>query len=125
MNTARSAGIVLAILALDAPARAQSSCTGPDGQRFNLEPRANAVVQAAQSVAFLRGAGANGTDLVVGTATDMRGIATTNDDFYVQRSNANCAADFEGGVPVIVNILGNFGGFGSPSVIADSVRSAF
>ena len=55
-------------------ARAQrGGCSGPDGSRFNLEPRPNAVVQAAQSVAFLPN-GANG-DLVVATATDMRGLA--------------------------------------------------
>src|SRR5690348_9822811 len=74
-------------------------CTGPNGSRFNLEPRTNAVIQAAQSVAFLPNAGQSGDDLIVATATDMRGIAGSPDEFYVQRSNANCSADLEGGLP--------------------------
>lgn len=117
--------IALAALGLALPAGAQPGCTGPNGSIFNLEPRLHAVVQAAQSVAVLPGAGSGGGDLIVATATDMRGIAATNDAFYVERSNANCAADFEGGLPAIVNILGAFAGFGTPVAIADPARSAF
>lgn len=104
---------------------ASSACTSPDGSRFNLEPRANAVVQAAQSVAFLLNGVSAGIDLVVATAADMRGIAGSTDAFYVQRSNASCKADLEGGLPFITNIFGTFGAFGTPIVVADPPRSAF
>ena len=104
---------------------AQSGCMGPDGSRFNLEPRPNAVVQAARSVAFLPGrAGAN-LDLVVATATDERGLAGSPDGFYVQRSNANCMADLEGGLPGIDNATDLFLPNGTPTVTADPARDAF
>lgn len=117
---------LLAVAAIwGAPVFAQLNCAGPNGNIFNLEPRSNAVVQAAKSIAFLPGAGSGGGDLVVGTATDMRGIAATNDEFYVERSSTNCAADFEGGLPQIENILGVFAGNGTPIAVADPARSAF
>jgi hypothetical protein len=107
------------------PANAQSACTGPNGSRFNLEPRPNAVVQAARSVAFLPGRAGPDLDLVVATATDERGLAGSPDGFYVQRSNANCAPDLEGGLPDISNASDLFVPDGTPTVIADPAREAF
>jgi hypothetical protein len=43
----------------------------------------------------------------------------------VQRSNSNCVADLEGGLPDIQNSSDIFVPFGSPIVIADSARNAF
>jgi len=107
------------------PANAQSGCTGSNGSRFNLEPRPNAVVQAARSVAFLPGRAGPNIDLVVATAEDERGLAGSNDAFYVQRSNANCAPDLEGGEPTIGAPDDVFAPFGTPTVIADPARDAF
>jgi hypothetical protein len=107
------------------PAHAQSGCTGPNGSRFNLEPRPNAVVQAARSVAFLPGRAGPNLDLVVATAADERGLGGSDDGFYVQRSNANCAPDLEGGLPVINTAIDSFVPFGTPTVIADPARDAF
>ncbi len=114
------------------PAAASTGCNSPNGNRFNLEPRPNAVVQAAESVALLPDrAGAN-IDLVVATGNDARGGADnphatiiSADAFYVQRSNSNCAADFEGGIPEIDNVIDSFIPFGSPTVVADPVHDAF
>ncbi len=115
----------LAVLSGVCPANAQSGCTGPNGSRYNLEPRPNAVVQAARSVAFLPGRAGPGLDLVVATAEDERGLGGSNDDFYVQRSNANCMPDLEGGEPEISNAFDLFAPFGTPTVIADPARDAF
>ena len=104
---------------------ASTTCTGANGTLFNLEPRPDAVIQAAQSVAFLPNAGVQGVDLIVGTATDMRSIAGSPDGFYVARSSTNCKADLEGGLPFILNIFDDFAPFGSPTVIADPARNAF
>jgi len=113
-------------VATNSSAQAPSTaCTGPNGSRFNLEPRTKAVIQAAQSVAFLPSAGQSGDDLVVATATDMRSIAGSSDEFYVQRSNANCSAELEGGLPFISNIIDQFAPFGTPTAIADPARNAF
>src|ERR1700736_3966574 len=120
--------ILLGFLALRATANAQLAgrpCVDPNGSRFNLEPRHNAVAQAALSVAVLRNRAAQGVDLVVATATDQRGLAATTDDFYVQRSTANCVVDFEGGLPFISNIIDEFAPFGTPVAVADSAHDAF
>ena len=119
-----------ALLFLQTLANAQpapsSPCTSPNGSRFNLEPRPNAVVQAAESVAFLpNGAGQN-IDLVLATATDMRSIsAGSNDVFYVQRSSSNCQADLEGELPEISNATDLFVPFGQPIAVTDPARDAF
>jgi len=103
-------------------AHAQSGCTAPDGSRFNLEPRPNAVVQTALSVAMLPNRVGPDMDLVVATAYDGRGLGGSNDGFYVQRSGVNCQPDFEGGLPVIDNV---FGPNGTPTAVADPARDAF
>jgi len=107
---------------------ATATCISPNGNRFNLEPRANAVNQTARSVAFVLNGAGPGTDLVVETAVDARGLLGTlesEDAFYIQRSNSNCAADSEGGAPAFFNLLDTFIPFGSPVVAADPVRSTF
>ncbi|HUJ20267.1 MAG TPA: hypothetical protein VLX58_02040 [Bryobacteraceae bacterium] len=111
---------------------ASAGCTGPNGNLFNLEPRPGAVTQGAESVAILLNRAGQNVDLVVGTAADARGLDTnpnpsleSADAYYVQRSNTNCAADFEGGLPPINNAVDVFLPFGTPTVIADPARDAF
>lgn len=114
------------LILLFVPARAVSSpCTGPNGSRFNLEPRANAVVQAAESVAFLHNGAGGGLDLVLATATDERGLGGSTDAFYVQRANENCTPDLEGGLPFISNTFDLFAPFGTPLAVADPARNGF
>jgi len=118
---------ILGLLNLLAVAGAQavgsSPCTGPNGSRFNLEPRPNAVVQAAQSVAVLPSRAAPGIDLVLATATEQRGIGP--DGFYVQRSTTACKPDLEGGLPLISNVFDTFAPFGTAMAAADPVHDAF
>ncbi|HEV2379942.1 MAG TPA: hypothetical protein VG206_09130 [Terriglobia bacterium] len=69
-----------------------------------------------------------GTDLVVGTAIDARGLQGTlesEDGFYIQRSNSNCAADSEGGLPAIATTFETFSPFGAPVLAADRGHSTF
>jgi hypothetical protein len=115
-------------------AQAQGSgCTASSGSRFNLEPRANAVVQVSQSVAFLPNrAGKHNIDLLVSTASDARGLDTnpnptiaSADAFYVQRSAPNCTPDFEGAEVLISNPINTFGPFGNPTVVADPAHDGF
>jgi len=91
-------------------------------------------VQVAQSVAFLPGRTSRGDDLVVAAGSDARGLSTDTtatliapDAFYVQRSNTNCAADFEGGEPGISSPVDGFisDGTGTPTVVVDSKRDIF
>lgn len=93
---------LVALIAVTQLAHAASGCRVSNGRLFNLEPRPNAVVLVARSVAFLLGGAPQGNDLVVATASDARGLIThpnatliTEDAFYVQRSNSNCVPDFE------------------------------
>lgn len=85
----------------------------------------NAVVQAAESVAFLVNGAGTGLDLVLATATDVRGLGGSNDAFYVQRSTANCTPDLEGGLPPIANGNSTFVPNGTPVAAADPVRNGF
>jgi hypothetical protein len=78
-------------------------------------------------VAFLPNGAGQGNDLVVATATDMRGIsAGSNDVFYVQRSTSNCKADLEGELPSISNSFDQeWVPNGTPIATADPARGAF
>ena len=116
-------GLLLFLVSI--AAHAQSACTGANGSRFNLEPRPNAVVQAARSVAFLPNRAGPNIDLVVATATDERSLAGSPDSFYAQRSAESCVPDFEGGLPFISNIVDLFAPDGSTTVVADPARDAF
>ena len=112
-------------VAASARAAGSSPCTSANGNIFNLEPRPNAVTQAALSVAFLpNGAGA-GLDLVLATATDQRGLSGSPEAFYVQRSTENCAADLEGGLPSISASGNVFAPVGTPIAVADPAHDAF
>ena len=121
--------ILATFLTVHPAAKAQSApsspCSGPNGSRFNLEPRANAVVQAAESVAFLPNGAGHGLDLVLATAIDERGLGGSTDAFYVQRSTANCHPDLEGGLPFISNVFDLFEPFGTPVAVADPAHDAF
>ena len=117
----KSLFLTMAVVLLPA-AGAQSGCTGPDGNRFNLEPRPKAVVQVALSVAMLPNRVGPDEDLVVATAYDGRDLGFSLDGFYVQRSGDNCQPDLEGGLPAIDNL---YNPNGTPTAIADPARDAF
>jgi hypothetical protein len=104
---------------------ASSPCNGPNGSIFNLEPRSNAVTQAALSVAFLPDRAGAGLDLVLATATDQRGLSDSPEAFYVQRSTENCAADLEGGLPGISASGNMFAPVGTPIAVADPAHDGF
>ena len=94
----------VSLAAQEQPA-ATSSCT-PNGNRFNLEPQANAPSQFNESVAVLPGAGLNGGDLVLGTSQDERGLPPVGfnsgipaDGFYVQRGNSTAPRIWKASCP--------------------------
>jgi hypothetical protein len=112
-------------------------CGSSAGVRFNLEPRTDPQPQNGTAVDFLPGAGADGGDLIVGAANDMRlltsGQSTAPDfrgvpglssqtGFYVHSgsSASPCAANKEGGLPPLFNpASGNrLVGVGYPAVAA-------
>jgi hypothetical protein len=109
---------------------ASSPCNGPNGSPFNLEPRPNAVVQVARSIAILPNPTGN-NDLVVAVGADARGLEggsapiISEDAFYVERSGSDCTPDLEGGLPSILTPENQL--FipieGVPGVIAHSARS--
>jgi hypothetical protein len=110
---------------------AGSSGCGPNGNQFDLEPLLNAPLagQVNESVGFILGRGGNGVDLVVGAAQDVRVLnpQLIYDGFpypayYVERDNSNCAADFEGGTPVIDAV---WVPVEAPQVAADPAHDAF
>jgi hypothetical protein len=110
---------------------ANSPCNGPNGNLFNLEPRPNAVVQVARSLAVLPNP-VNNNDLIVAVGADARGLEAnppiiSEDAFYVQRSSSNCTADLEGGFPSILTPDNQLfvPAFGSASVVADPARAQF
>ncbi|MGA9472134.1 MAG: hypothetical protein WBV36_06705 [Terriglobales bacterium] len=111
---------------------AGSPCNSPNGSLFNLEPRPNAVVQVARSIATLPNPAGN-NNLVVAVGADARGLVPppspiiSEDAFYVERTGSDCTPDFEGGLPSILTPENQL--FipitGSPSVIADPARDQF
>jgi hypothetical protein len=103
-----------------------SACGASYGTRFNLEPRVNALPQHTESVDFLRNRVAAGVDLVVGAATDLRqlGGVGSRSGYYVSR-DADCAPEFEGGLPrLTASSSEELDGFGKPVVAADPARGA-
>jgi hypothetical protein len=109
---------------------ASSPCNSPNGNLFNLEPRPDAVVQVARSLAVLPNPAGN-NNLVVAVGEDARGLEAppspiiSEDAFYVERTGSDCTPDFEGGLPAILNPNNLFVPNGSVSVIADPVRDQF
>ena len=73
---------------------ASSPCNSPNGNLFNLEPRPNAVVQVARSLAVLPNPAGN-NNLVLAVGADARGLEGDNspiineDAFYVERSGSD------------------------------------
>lgn len=127
-DTFRPLTFCAAALTLMAAAFAQEApggCSGPNGALFNLEPRTNAVLQAARSVAVLPNRVSLNRDLVVATAIDNRSLGGSPDAFYVDRSNGGCTPDFEGGPPFIIEGDQIFAPSGSSTAIADAARDAF
>jgi hypothetical protein len=135
LRTTSALLIFAAILPVPALANvhaANRSCN-PNGNTFNLAPTVNGSLQgqANESVALLLGGGDNGNDLVLGGALDYRQLifdsGFPNDVFYVERDNASCAADFEGGLPgITVSLFGTFVSIvGYPQALADPIHDAF
>jgi hypothetical protein len=107
----------------------QGGCA-PNGNRFDLEPLTNAAFygQYKEAVAVILNRGGNGADLVVGGAEDERFLNPLiqydgfySPAYYVQRDNSNCAADFEGGIPIV----GSFVPVGPAIPAADAAHDAF
>lgn len=111
------------------PQKPGSGCT-PNGNRFDLEALTDAAFygQYNEAVAVIPNRGGNGADLVVGGAEDERVLNPQieydgfySPAYYVQRDNSNCAADFEGGIPIV----GDFVPVGPPMPAADPAHDAF
>jgi hypothetical protein len=105
----------------------------PQGARFNLEPRANAVPQNQASADFLLNRVGSNEDLIVQAANDWRGNLTSDKQwdrsvsgYYVHRAAAaDCSVQFEGGLPAFSAQGSNLMGVGDPVVAADPARDAF
>jgi hypothetical protein len=125
------ASLFAVLMGLQPMAQAQTSpCNGPNGNLFNLEPRPNAVVQVARSIAVLPNPAGN-NNLIVAVGADARGMGApptpiiSGDAFYVERTSSDCTPDFEGGLPAILTPENLFVPDGSVSVIADPARDQF
>jgi hypothetical protein len=110
---------------------AQTPCSATTGTRFNLEPRANAVVQNAPAVDFLPNRLGSGADLIVETANDFRGVMSGKawdqsiSGYYVHRATtADCSVQFEGGLPALQFQGNSMIGIGGAVVAADPARDA-
>lgn len=106
-------------------------CTGNNGARFNLEPRANATPQSEATADFLPNRAGVADDLIVQGANDWRGNLTSAkwdgnvSGYYVHRSTtADCSTQFEGGLPTITVQGGAQFGIGGTVVAADPERDA-
>lgn len=102
-------------------------CSGPNGTRFNLEPRANASIQEAPTADFiLNGVGID-NDLIVqvGDGAVERGPAYSGGGYFVHTSQtADCSVQFEGGLPTFA-AQGDTFSSGEGIVRADNARKAF
>jgi len=110
---------------------ATDPCTGNNGARFNLEPRANAFPQNEATADFLPNRIGSGDDLIVQGANDWRGNLTNVkwdgnvSGYYVHRSTtADCSTQFEGGLPTITVQGSVLFGIGGTVVAADPERDA-
>jgi hypothetical protein len=101
-------------------------CSSPNGARFNLEPRANALPQGSGAVDFLPNRLGAGDDLIVEVGNDSRPRLAGLDGYYVHRSSAaDCSVQFEGGLPNFTFQGNEVEGFGGTTVVADPARDAF
>jgi hypothetical protein len=103
--------------------------------RFNLEPRANALPQNEESIAFkFQGGSSTAADMAVEVANDFRGFFKSPAVFspsisgYYYIDTAGCTPRVEGGTPPITDAFysGNkLIGAGDPIVNYDSVHDAW
>ncbi len=117
-------------------------CGRLDGTRFNLEPRTGdpaaaladgeilPMPQNEESVDFLPHRVGGNADLIVGAATDSRGmlgaLGRSVSGYYVHTSGRDCRPQFEGGLPSVVDPNGvTLTGMGEAVVAADPSRDAF
>lgn len=102
-------------------------CGGPNGTRFNLEPRANASIQEAPTADFILNGVGMDNDLIVqvGDGAVERGPAYSGGGYFVHTSQtADCSVQFEGGLPTFA-AQGDTFSSGEGIVRADNVRKAF
>jgi hypothetical protein len=98
-------------------------CSSPNGARFNLEPRANALPQGLGAVDFIPNRLGAGDDLIVEVGNDSRPNLASPDGYYVHRSStADCSVQFEGGLPNFTFQGNQEEAFGGMTVIADPER---
>lgn len=127
------------LILLPGPQITSAPCSLTDGTRFNLEPRTGdpsapfrdggvfPMPQNEEAVDFIRiGVG----DLVVGSANDFRGffggLGGSVTGVYVHRAGNDCTAQFEDGLPAILDANGvTLFGAGDPVIAADPSRGAF
>src|SRR5580692_3842995 len=114
------------LLLTTASSAATVPCSSPNGARFNLEPRANALPQGSGAVDFLPNRLGAGDDLIVEVGNDSRPRLAGLDGYYVHRSSAaDCSVQFEGGLPNFTFQGNEVEGFGGTTVVADPARDAF
>src|SRR5579863_1497489 len=130
--------LVVLALGLSLHAAPTLNCGAALGTQFNLEPATNAVPQQFEAVDFLPNRIALNQDLIVAGAFDSRGVQFSSGNssspqwdgsvsgYYVRRApGANCAPQFEGGLPAIAAAGNSFTGNGGVQIAADPVRDVF
>jgi hypothetical protein len=108
------------------PGTVSSNCGTVAGTRFNLEAAPNALPQFPQAIDFFRNGVASGVDLVVGLFADIRFLNGSFETYAVSR-DADCAPEFEGGLPDIDDPLEaatTVSSVGGGAVAVDPARNA-
>jgi hypothetical protein len=141
--------VMIALASFTVLGRAQASnpCNASAGTLFNLEPVNGdssigfPVPQTGESIDYVPNGGTLGTDLVIETATDSRGVfdyffspnaplpnawGLSQSGYYVHRSGTDCSPSFEGGFPhMFYPDTGQLVyGAGIPVVAVDATRKA-
>lgn len=109
------------------PGTVSGSCSTSAGTKFNREPAVNALPQNEQAVDFLLNRVGSGVDLVVGGSNDYGRIPYSFTGYYVN-TDADCAAELEGGSPVLDDPLApgtDLFGSGDPVIAANPGRGTF
>jgi hypothetical protein len=125
---------------IDAPPPATVAPCNANGVQFNKEPTSgdpSAPVQGviqpldktARDIGFILGGGQNGGDLIIGSATDQRGLfkglggSVSLTVFHTKDLTAgtpDCTPNFEAGLPDVVDSKNvTVSGFADPRVVAD------
>jgi hypothetical protein len=108
------------------PGTVSAVCGAAAGTRFNRESATNPRSQLPVGVDFLQNGVASGVDLVVGLFDDDRFLNGSSS--YAVSRDADCASEFEGGLPNIADPLeaGDVvSPIGSGAVAADPARNVF